>query len=85
MAAVAAGAASVSVTSSGSVVAPSRSAVACSAGEGRPASNKVCVGARAAAMAAPIPRLAPVMRAVRMLASLRAIASAADPGEDGSP
>ena len=70
MAAVAAAIASVSVTSSGSVVAPSRSAVACSAGEGRPANNRVWVGARAVAIAAPIPRLAPVMSAVCMAASL---------------
>ncbi len=69
IAAVAAAIASVSVTSSGSVVAPSRSAVACNAGEGRPANSKVCVGARAVAMAAPIPRLAPVMSAVRMPAA----------------
>ena len=72
MEAVAAGIASVSVRSSGNVVAPSRSAVACSAGEGRPANSRVCVGARAVAMAAPIPRLAPVISAVRMPASLRA-------------
>src|SRR5277367_431339 len=64
MAAVAAGIASVSATSSASVVAPNRSAVACSAGDGRPAKSRVWVGARASAIAAPIPRLAPVMSAV---------------------
>src|SRR5271154_2690165 len=66
MAAVAAGIASVSATSSASVVAPNRSAVACSAGDGRPAKSRVWVGAKASAIAAPIPRLAPVMSAVAL-------------------
>lgn len=48
----------------------------CNAGEGRPANSKVCVGARAVAMAAPIPRLAPVISAVRMAVSLRAASQA---------
>jgi hypothetical protein len=55
---------SVSVKSTGKVVASRRVATASSRSEGRPANSRMCVGASASAMAEPIPPPAPVMSAV---------------------
>jgi len=61
---------SASVRSSGQVGAPRRSATSSSRADGRPASNRVWVGARAAAMAEPMAPLAPVISAVGTPTSL---------------